>query len=75
MSSYIEPDREHLVALALSGILDEDQTREILESVTFYREYGSMNTLDLARHLNQISDALRAETPVERLARAFKGTT
>mgnify|MGYP001589354232 FL=1 len=51
-------DREHLVVLALAGVLSEEQTAEVRASVRFV----GGNTMDLAYQrqvLNGLADAAR----------------
>lgn len=62
----MKADLEPLVALALVGALDEDQTLEILENVYFAPETAE------AFWLNQICRHLREQTPMERLARCHR---
>jgi len=56
----MKPDPEHLVALALSGVLPLEQTEEILASVTFTGGY-TFQEAALRDTLNKVSDQLRAK--------------
>lgn len=69
----IQPDREHLLALALGGFLSDEQTEECLKHFKF--RANSMQEAALASTLNTVCENLRARDRVKdkRLGTFFLG--